>query len=109
LHDALPISLFVTLIAFANAYSQIPNPSFENWTPYTSGEYPTSWFTTDSTYLAYGATAHSAVRELTDVCNLSYSVKLTSVLVSIAVGPGVATNGKITGISTITGGSPFTA
>src|SRR5437867_469511 len=98
----------ISLSLFSTAYSQIPNPSFETWTPYPSGEYPTFWATSDSAYVALGG-AHSAVRELTDICNLSYSVKLTSVSVLGNQGPGVATNGKITGISTITGGSPFTA
>lgn len=99
--------LFSSLIILSSAYAQIPNPSFENWTSYTGGEYPTFWATSDSAYVAFGG-GHSAVRELTDICDLINSVKLTSVSVLGNQGPGVATNGKITGISTITGGSPYT-
>jgi hypothetical protein len=106
--------LFAFTILLA-AQAQIPNPSFETWTSYTStygnGEYPTSWQTTDSTYInvSFGTSGHSAIRELTDVCNGNNSIKLISVSALGNLGPGVATNGKITGISTIAGGSPTTA
>src|SRR5690242_3660909 len=110
-------TLLTCLAIFSGAYSQIPNPSFETWQPYSgtnifsapfSGEYPTGWQTSDSTYQYYSG-PRSAVKEATDICDASFSIKLTSVTALSNTGPGVATNGKITGLATISGGTPFTA
>jgi hypothetical protein len=105
------------LIVFSNSFAQtILNNSFENWTTYFgtggafTGEYPTNWTSSDSLYQALaGAGVHSAEREISDHCNLLYSVKLTTISALGQVGPGVATNGRVTGINTVAGGSPDTA
>jgi hypothetical protein len=101
--------LFLSLIVITKAYSQIPNPSYEAWTTYPSGEYPTFWNTTDSAYQAIGG-GHSAIRETVDKCDGSNSVKLTSIAIFVTnLVPGVITNGKLISPTVITGGNPFTS
>jgi hypothetical protein len=111
------LTLFSSLAFVSLCYSQIPNASFETWQNYAgvnvfgspfTGEYPTGWQTSDSTFQYYTG-PHSAVREATDICNASFAIKLTSVTALSNTGPGVATNGKIVNPTTIVGGSPFTA
>jgi hypothetical protein len=111
IHTLLTISLFV----FYNASAQIPNASFENWTPFSStcatGEYPTGWQTTDSLSQCLAA-GNSAIRNGgPEKCDMLYSIKLTSVNVPFppVKGPGVATNGTLTPQATVAGGSPDTA
>jgi hypothetical protein len=108
--------LFIACLVSSGAFAQLTNTSFETWQNYSgvnifsapfSGEYPTGWQTTDS-IVQYGTGPHTAVRELTDICNGSNSVKLTSGSALGNLVPGALTNGKITGPATITGGSPYT-
>jgi len=108
------------LAGILNSFGQnpIPNPSFENWTTYIStggcpsGPYqiPNYWQTSDSAYCAasFGSSGHSAVQELVDKCDLNYAIKLTTISALGNIGPGVATNGTITGISSVGGGSTDT-
>src|SRR4051812_21788800 len=111
--STLILFLFTTTL-IAVAQNPIPNPSFENWRTYTgtygSGDVPTGWQTSDSAYInaSFGTSGHSAVKEATVNCNLLYSIKLTTITGLGLIGPGVATNGTITGISTVAGGSPDT-
>ena len=102
--------LLLTAVLFTNAQN-IPNPSFEDWQNYSLGERPISWNTSDSVIYANGF-GHSAVREATDICNLTYSLKLISCGFGTLAAPGVATNGIIAGSLssyTVSGGSPDTA
>src|ERR1051326_2727253 len=102
-------TLVITLAAFAGAYAQIPNPSYELWTTYSLGEYPTYWNTSDSAYQSIGG-GHSAIRETVDKCDGNNALRLTSISVFVTnLLPGVATNGKLVSPTLITGGSPFTA
>jgi hypothetical protein len=102
--------LLMTVALMSNAQN-IPNPSFENWQSYSLGELPTSWNTSDSLTFANGA-GHSAVKEGTDHCHLTFAIKLISCGIGFIAAPGVATNGIISGTVssyTISGGSPDTA
>jgi hypothetical protein len=108
--------LFLGLLFFGSTYAQVPNMDFENWRGYTdqygTGELPTGWYTTDSTliHISYGTSGHSAIKELTDKCSGTYSLKLISVAGLGQKAPGVATNGIINGIvvDSVKGGSPHT-
>ncbi len=102
--------LFLIGTRITNAQN-IPNSSFENWVSYDMGEKPISWNTSDS-LTAHNGLGHSAVKESSDFCDLIYSIKMTSIGFGTITGPGVATNGVITGnVSSYSasGGSPDTA
>ena len=103
----LAISLFFVTAALSSAQTNILNGSFETWTSYPMGEYPTYWSTSDSLYQVFGG-PHSAVREGVDKCDLLYSLKLTSVTALGNDAPGVATNGRVVGLNVIDKGTPDT-
>ena len=107
------IALFTFLlltVALVRAQN-IPNPSFEDWRTYTDGEIPESWNTSDSLIYSF-LNSHTAEKEISDHCHLSYAIKLTSRGSFPLAVPGVATNGVIGGsltAPTYSGGSPDTA
>ena len=87
--------LLMGTMLFANA-QVIPNASFENWTPYNLGEYPTGWTTSDSIAVSYGG--GNSVFKGTDAHDGAFSMHLKSVQITFIItikGPGVATNGII--------------
>src|SRR5262245_48902373 len=88
----LRILFLLTVVSIAG-FAQIPNASFENWHPYSLGEYPDGWMTSDSVAKALG-NQNNAYKG-TDPFDGSFSLHLKSVSVGIAQGPGVATNGNI--------------
>jgi hypothetical protein len=105
-------SLFCLFIS-SSAFSQIPNPAFESWINYggvcaNAEQHPVSWQTSDSVTVCYGA-GQSAVIDGTNKCGGLYSIKLISVTSIVGVVPGFATNGAVTGIATVVGGSQDTA
>ncbi len=104
------VVFMISGVLFSSAQS-ILNPSFEDWVTYNLGERPVFWNTSDSLTASIGA-GHSAVKEATDVCDLSYAVKMTSIGLFTLTGPGVVTNGVISGNAssyTVSGGTPDTA
>lgn len=104
-------TLFVVILFFSNvAYSQIPNPGFENWTSQGFPAYlnPAGWGTLNgATSLAFVYTCERASGA--DAFNGSYAMKLTSKSVFGQSAPGIAVTGTInTGTQELEGGFPFT-
>lgn len=107
-------SLFVFLVVFSASSQDIPNASFENWHPYSAGEYPDFWTTSDS--ISVFNSGGTSVSKTTDSYDGTYAIKLKSVSVVIfgfpTKGPGFATNGNIALVGTnivFSGGSPDTS
>jgi hypothetical protein len=101
----------LTILVFFGANAQVPNLGFENWTPYSLGEYPTGWTTSDS--VAYVLTTTNNVTKGTDPFEGSYSLHMRSVTSGFGIsGPGIATNGAVNLVGTsfeFSGGSADTA
>lgn len=106
----IPLLAFLLAVFSASAQT-IPNASFENWHPYSLGEYPDSWTSSDSVAVALGGGA--SVFKGTDPYDGTLSIHMKSVNTSFGIkGPGVATNGivSLSGSTFIfSGGSPDTA
>src|SRR5690242_19336924 len=109
---------FLFLAGIVKSFGQgpIPNPSFEQWHTYTGScsapnKIPDYWQTSDSAFcgISGGTSGHSAQQELVNKCDSNFAIKLTTVSVLGNIGPGVATNGTITGINTVGGGTTDTA
>lgn len=113
--------LAALLLLSAYGFSQVPNGTFESWTPYGVVEVPTSWKTTDSISHTNRISQNSATREITDVQSGAASLNLASwtyfidnsgVAIPLVPGlPGCASNGDVVidlaGFKiTPTGGSP---
>ncbi|MBL0137425.1 MAG: T9SS type A sorting domain-containing protein [Bacteroidetes bacterium] len=103
-------------------FAQVPNGTFESWTPYGAVEIPTSWNTTDSVSFTNVLPQHSAVQDISDVQSGNASLRLTSWTFYASPGPipvvpglpGCASNGTVitnlTSFSiTPTGGTPDNA
>jgi hypothetical protein len=98
------------LATFTVSAQTIPNASFENWVPYTTGELPVGWTTSDSIAVALGG--GSSVFSGLDAFDGSLSIHMKSINTALGIkGPGVATNGKIgfSGTFTFSEGSPDTS
>ena len=96
---------------FSSSAQNITNASFENWHPYSLGEYPDFWSTSDSIAVAlFGGTS---VYKGNDSYDGTASLHLKSVLTLIGniKGPGVATNGNVAfaGTFVFSGGTPDTS
>ena len=91
------LSLLLIFGGILTSFAQtIPNSSFESWLPYSTGEYPQGWTTSDSISVNYnggtsvfsGADAYDGVK----------SIHLKSVQINVGIpvtGPGIATNGLV--------------
>lgn len=95
---------FCILICLSIAgFAQVPNGTFESWTPYGVVEVPTSWNTTDSVSFTNALPQHSAVQDVSDVQSGNASLRLTSWTYFAAPGPipvvpglpGCASNGSV--------------
>jgi hypothetical protein len=88
-------SLLIFIGIFSVSAQDIPNASFENWHPYSLGEYPDFWSTSDSVAVALGG--GTSVFKGTDPYDGNLSLHLKSVTTTFGIsGPGVATNGVVT-------------
>ena len=95
----LTFIIFTFCTAFVNAQN-VPNGSFEDWTPVTTGTYayelPNSWKTTDSASLALtSGVFHSAVKENTILHDGAFALKLSGWATIFGNAPGAASNGDI--------------
>ena len=87
-------SLLIFIGIFSASAQNIPNASFENWHPYSLGEYPDSWTTSDSVAVALGG--GTSVFKFTDPYDGTLSLHMKSVTTTFGIsGPGVATNGLV--------------
>ena len=109
------LALLFVISGTLSLYAQsFPNSGFENWTPYSTGENPDSWTTSDSVTVLYqgGNSAFSG----TDAYEGSKCLHLKSTQITYIViqlkGPGIATNGTMSLVGAsfqYSGGSPDTA
>ncbi|REJ82859.1 MAG: T9SS C-terminal target domain-containing protein [Bacteroidetes bacterium] len=109
----IKITIFVCMLLAMSAslHSQnIINPGFETWSPYSLGEYPDGWTTSDS--LSRALAGVPTATKTTIAAEGSFAIDLQSAFVGFLTGPGVATNGIITFSAptfTFSGGTPDTA
>ena len=108
----LSVSLIFIGILTSSAQN-IPNAGFENWTPYSTGEYPSWWSTSDS--VAVANLGGTSVFKSTDAYEGSLCIHLKSVQITFfglpITGPGIATSGivSLSGLAfKFSGGSPDT-
>ena len=107
------LALLLIFSGISTSFAQnIPNSSFENWLPYTSGEFPQGWTTSDSISVQYGG--GTSVYSGTDPYDGVKSIHLKSVQINVGIpvtGPGIATNGlvNLSGFTFVfSGGTPDT-
>ena len=96
---------------FSSSAQNLPNASFENWHPYSLGQYPDFWNTSDS--IAVALLGGPSVYKGSDSYDGTSSLHLKSVLTLLGNirGPGVATNGNVAfaGTFVFSGGTPDTS
>jgi hypothetical protein len=82
-------TLTLDSITFIGSTQQIPNPSFENWTPFETEE-PDSWNT-----LNYGKTSIPSATKSISSYSGSYALRLETITTTWGDTTGYVTNGKL--------------